>query len=59
MHPSPRIGQNLVLETLIIYDIAIGDLCQANIMPICSKSGIFKHTHDVHLTIFFVKNIGG
>ena len=53
LHLSPRMGLNLVLETLIINDIAIGDLCQANIMPIWSKSGIFKHAHDVHLTIFF------
>ena len=59
MHLSPRMGLNLVLETLKINDIAIGDLCQANIMPIWSKSGIFKHIHDVHLTIFVLKKIGG
>ena len=59
MDLSPRVGHNLVISTLIIYGIVMGDLCQANIMYLRPKLPILEVIDDINMMIVFFKITGG
>ena len=59
MDLSPRVGHNLVISTLIIYGIVMGDLCQANIMCLRPKLPILEVIDDINMMIVFFKITGG
>ena len=59
MDLSHRVVHNLVISTLIIYGIVMGDLCQANNMCLRPKLPILVVIDDLNIMIVFFKITGG